>query len=352
MNLKELSEFLGLSQTTVSRALNGYPEVNEQTRERVLAAAQANDYRPNSRAKGLATGRAMAIGHVIPTWSQHEIVNPIFSDFIAGAGEAYAKAGYDMLLSVVSDEDEARAYRELQARGAVDGVILHAPRDDDSRINMLQKLKLPFVVHGRVTAPDDSYCWVDVNNQEAFETAGRHLLDFGHRRIALINGQETMGFARRRRQGLETAMADYGVTPDPDLMWQGEMTEHLGYSAAKHMLALPEPPTAMLVASLIVAYGARRALEEAGLVLGRDVSIVTHDDVMAYMRNEGDPPVFTATRSSVREAGRLAAQMLLSLIADPNRQTQQTLLKAELIQGQSTGPVPPSVVQPARKSHS
>ena len=87
MNLKSLAEELGLSQTTVSRALNGYPEVSEATRQRVEEAARRHNYRPNSRAKGLATGRAMVIGQVIPTSVQHEMVNPIFGDFVAGASQ-------------------------------------------------------------------------------------------------------------------------------------------------------------------------------------------------------------------------------------------------------------------------
>jgi len=93
MNLKELAESLGLSQTTVSRALNGYPEVRESTRARVLAAARAADYTPNARARRLATGRAMTIGHVLPLSGKQELVNPIFGDFIVGAGEVYAREG-------------------------------------------------------------------------------------------------------------------------------------------------------------------------------------------------------------------------------------------------------------------
>ncbi|MEO1155574.1 MAG: LacI family DNA-binding transcriptional regulator, partial [Pseudomonadota bacterium] len=101
MNLKELAASLNLSQTTVSRALNGYPEVRAETRARVEAAAKAANYQPNSRARRLATGRAMTIGHVIPLSDQHQMVNPIFSDFLAGAGETYAREGYDLLLSIV-----------------------------------------------------------------------------------------------------------------------------------------------------------------------------------------------------------------------------------------------------------
>ena len=94
MNLRELSEILGLSQTTVSRALNGYPEVAEETRRRVQEAAVAHNYHPNIRARSLAIGRSMTIGHVIPVSKKHEMVNPIFSDFVAGAGETYSAAGY------------------------------------------------------------------------------------------------------------------------------------------------------------------------------------------------------------------------------------------------------------------
>ena len=92
MNLKDLAHRLNLSPTTVSRALNGYPEVNEATRERVMAAAKEHNYHPNSRAIRLATGRAMAVGHVIAIANRHEIVNPVFADFIAGAGETTAAA--------------------------------------------------------------------------------------------------------------------------------------------------------------------------------------------------------------------------------------------------------------------
>ena len=339
MNLKQLSANLGLSQTTVSRALNGFPEVNEATRLRVAEAARHYNYRPNMRAKALATGRAMAIGHVIPVSSKHEIVNPIFADFIAGAGETYSAADYDLVLSVVSDADEADAYRKLRAKGTVDGVIIHGPRIDDSRIALMRDIGLPFVVHGRSREATLPYSWLDVNNRRAFERATDFLLDLGHRRIALINGQEFMDFAHRRRIGYEAALLARDVSPDPVLMRSEEMTEGYGYESAAQMLRLPNPPTAFLTASLISAIGVRRAIEDAGLKMGRDISVVTHDDELSYLRNGGAVPIFTATRSSVRDAGRLAARMLLDKIADPAMPIQERLLEAALVVGQSTGPV-------------
>lgn len=338
MNLKELARKLDLSPTTVSRALNGYPEVNEATRERVAAAAKRYNYKPNTRAIRLATGRAMAVGHVIPVATRHEIVNPVFADFIAGAGEVYSRNGYDMLLSIVPDDNEERVYRELKSRGTVDGVILHAPNMEDPRIPLLVELGIPFVVHGRATGTALPYSWVDVNNRRAFLRATEFLLDLGHRRIGLLNGLEKMDFAIRRRTGYEDALASRGIPDDPEIMVSEEMTEAAGYRATRAMMALPNPPTALLASSIIMGFGIRRALEDMGLAMGRDVSVIVHDDDLSYMRNGEDVPVFTATRSSVREAGRRAADMLISIITGKVLAPQEQLLEAELIIGQSTGP--------------
>ncbi|MEO0484306.1 MAG: substrate-binding domain-containing protein [Pseudomonadota bacterium] len=341
MNLKELSQHLGLSQTTVSRALNGYPEVSEATRQRVTVAADLHNYRPNTRAKGLATGRAMAVGHVIPTSTRHEMVNPIFGDFISGAGETYAANGYDMVLSMVEDRDQPRVYRELKAKGTIDGLIMHGPAVDDDRIKILRDLGLPFLVHGRSSKIVGDYSWLDVNNASAFRAATNLLLDLGHRRIAFLNGLEMMDFATRRRRGYEGALAARGIASDSALMRSEEMTESYGYDTARAMLtARGDVPSAFLVSSMIVAMGVRRAVEELGLTLGRDISLITHDDDLSYLRNGGEVPLFTATRSSVRDAGRLAARMLLDQIKDPGAPMPTKLLEAPLIIGRSTGPHP------------
>ena len=344
MNLKQLAQNLGLSQTTVSRALNGYPEVSEATRRKVREAAEAHNYRPNTRAKSLATGRAMSIGHVVPVSSKHEMVNPIFSDFISGAGEEYARAGYDLLLSVVADSDHERVYRDIATRQIVDGLIVHAPTLTDSRIPILQGLGIPFVVHGRSSGITSPYNWLDVNNRRAFERATGLLLDLGHRRIALLNGLASMDFAHRRCDGYKRALLDRNIPIDPDLIAHDEMTENYGYEAARRMMSAVDRPTAFVVSSIIPAIGVRRAILDAGLVFGRDVSIVIHDDDLSYFRNAGDVPLFTAVRSSVRQAGQRAAAMLLEIIRrrDEGHGSDapvQFLMEAELTIGQSTGPL-------------
>ncbi len=345
MNLKQLAKELGLSQTTVSRALNGYPEVAEATRRRVAEAAERLNYSPNMRARSLATGRSMAIGHVIPLSTKNEIMNPIFADFIAGAGETYYRGGYEMVLSVVGDSEEARVYRDLAAKRSVDGLIVHAPRTGDPRIALLKEIGLPFVVHGRTSTGDSDYSWVDVNNRRAFQRATEFLIDLGHRRIALVNGLETMDFAVRRRDGFLRGLRGRGIEIDESLMFSDEMTEGYGYNATRRLLTGAEPPTAILSSSMIIALGIRRAVEGAGLVVGRDISIVTYDDDLSYLRNGTDIPIFTSIRASVRAMGRQAAQLLLDRIEDPSRPSDHFLIEAELMVGQSTGPAPVRALQ-------
>ena len=241
-------------------------------------------------------------------------------------------------MSVVSGDEEMNAYRNLSARSSVDGVVLHAPLMNDPRIPLLRDLEMPFVVHGRASNEEHPYAWLDVNNTSAFRRATDFLLDLGHTRIALINGLETMDFAYRRREGYVSALSERGITFDPSLMRADEMTEDFGDHSAKEMLARDVAPSAFLAASMICAFGIRRAIEERGLKMGADVSVVTFDDDLSYLANGQNVPIFTACRSSVRTAGVRLAEMLLRQINNPDAPHETELLEAELIAGQSTGP--------------
>lgn len=338
MNLKELSNVLGLSPTTVSRALNGYPEVNAATRQRVFEAAELHGYVPNALAKRLAMGRAMAIGHVVPL-ADHDMINPIFADFIAGAGEVYSEAGYNMILSVVSAAEEEQSYRALAAAQSVDGMMVHGPRNVDARVPLLQSLGLPFIVHGR-TRSERPYSWLDMDNRRAFDRATRYLLDLGHRRIALLNGIDAMSFAHRRRLGYEDALRRAGLPVDPDLQFSAEMTEPYGFNSATRLLRSDQPPTAIVTSSLMIALGVRRAITDAGLTMGHDVSVITHDDAMSYLPNPGKVPMFTSTKSSVRAAGRRMAEMLIDQIEGRSDPFKTEQWEAEMVLGASTGPPP------------
>jgi LacI family transcriptional regulator len=339
MNLREFSQLLGLSPTTVSRALNGYPEVSETTRTRVAEAARKYHYAPNQFARRLATGRTQSIGHVIPV-SENLMMNPVFADFLAGAGEVYSASGFDTVLSIVPAESETAAYRTLASERKVDGILVSSPKVDDTRIEILREINLPFVFHGRINDEEADYSWIDINNRRAFRRATELLVHMGHRRIALVNGQEGLAFAMRRRLGYEEALTEGGIRVDSELIWQSDLTEPEGYDAATQFLGYSNPPTAFVTSSILQAYGVLRAVREAGRLPGRDVSIATHDDDLSFLPNSGEVPLFTATRSSVRAAGRRAAEILVQLISGAVEGPVHELWEVELMLGSSTGPVP------------
>ena len=240
---------------------------------------------------------------------------------------------------MVTDGDTENAFRQLAANGSVDGVMVQAPQDNDPRIALLQELKLPFLVHGR-TGDALGYSWLDIANIRAFRRATEFLLDLGHTRIALINGQSGFDYAQRRQRGFEEALATRGLAPLPHLMANDAMTESFGYLSAAAMLDGPDPPTAFLASSVIIAIGLRRAAQERDLRLGRDLSIICHDDELSYLNNDVGGPAFTATRSSIRAAGRRCAEILIELIRTPDQPPIQELWDVDLTVGLSTGPCP------------
>ncbi|MGI9363664.1 MAG: substrate-binding domain-containing protein [Rhizobiaceae bacterium] len=341
--MKQLSLHLGLSQTTVSRALNGYPEVSERTRKKVRQAASDLNYRPSPTASSLATGKTRIIGHIVPV-SEHRMINPHFSDFLAGASEAYAKAGYDLLIRAAEVEEEEDIYRDFANRNRVDGVVVHGPMVNETRIDFLNELGIPFVVHGRAGGEEHSYSWLDVDNRSAFEKLTIYILDLGHRRVALINGLESMNFAHRRRLGYESALTNSGIEPDTTLISSQDMNEPYGYEATIEKLALSHPPTAFIYSSVLSAMGGLRAIAEHGLRPGRDVSLATFDDQLSFLQpgdGSSSAPFITSVSSSIQTAGQRVGEMLISQIANPLSAPVCELWNAELTIGKTTGPPAP-----------
>ena len=339
MNLKQLAKHLNLSQTTVSRALNGYPEVNAETRRRVDEIARKVGYRPNPHAMKLATGRSHAIGHVLPS-DRMLLIDPHFSDFIAGAGDVYSAKGFDVMLHVGGSEDEQTVYRRYAQSGAVDGVVVMGPRLNDWRISLLTELELPFIVHGRVGDAEDGYAWLDIDNSGAFRQATKLLTDLGHRRIGLINGNEAFTFATHRRQGYEESLQAAGISLDTSIMTSEAMTEENGYRQSKRLLTAENRPSALLFSSMLFISGAIRAAHELGLRIGSDVSLIAHDDGLPFLNAEGLVPSLTTVRSSIRAAGSRVAELLIEMINNPEAAQPHELWNVDLIVRGSTGPAP------------
>lgn len=338
MKLKDLAAELGLSQTTVSRALNGFPEVNEATRQRVSEAARRLGYRANVSARRLATGHAGAIGVALPLQRSLHF-GPHTAEFLSGIGERLAQHDIDIVVTPLDVDDEIPVYRRLAAGRRVDAVVLSAPSPTDPRIAALTDLGMPFILHGRtdVAVP---HAWLDIDNEGAFRRATSHLIDLGHRHIAMINGPDDQTFAIHRARGYHAALTSRGLPVDPALIAGGRFTDENGFRLAQAFLDRSPRPTAFLAGSMMTALGVFRAIRSAGLELGRDVSMIAHDDVFPYLNADNMVPSMSTTRSSIRAAGARIAELLLQMQEGKPVSSIHELWPVELVLRESTGPAP------------
>jgi len=342
MNLRELSRHLGLSQTTVSRALGGYPEVSARTRDRVREAAREMGYSPNRSARRLASGKAGAVGMVLPLPVGH-FADPFFLELMIGIGERLDADDLDLVVTAApAGEPEMQAYRRLVGERRVDGMIVARTRSDDARLAELRASGAAFVAFGRSDPPLD-YAYLDVDAESAFAEASRTLIDLGHRRIALINAPGGLHLARVRRRGYADALAGAGLPLDPALMPEAEMTEAGGAAAAERLLGLTEPPTAVLTANDPMAIGAMRAFRAAGLRVPEHLSIIGYDDLPVAPLTE---PPLTTVRQPIRAAGRRLAELLLRRLAGEPAERLQEVWPAQLVPRGSHGTAPARAAAP------
>lgn len=312
MNLKELSDHLGLSKTTVSRALNGFSDVSEDTRIRVVEAARRFDYTPNASARRLATGRSGAFGVVVPGGAG-DLADPLFCEFLAGLADGAGRGERDLYVNATFDGEEA-GYRRLARAKAVDVMILANLRVEDLRVRLLSHLGLQAVAYGR-TAGSHDYAHLDLDHEGGVRRAVDLLVGLGHRSIALVNGPSELSVSEQRLVGWHGALARHGLAADGRFQAMGPASEDHGYRTVRRLLALGEPPTAIVCASMFLASGCCRAIRDCGLSIGRDVSVVAHDDGLPAIRPESFEPALTTTFSSIRAAGARVAE-LAAAVAD------------------------------------
>ena len=327
VTIKDLAEQLNLSVATVSKALNNYPHVAEETRQRVLALVEELGYRPS----------------IAYSWRllPPEQFSPILNRFIHVMGAAAAAAGYHLLaFPTTSDQAELDAYQELVRTRRVDGIVLTATNENDPRVAYLSKADFPFVAFGRAGGRWD-YPWVDVDGRAGLGMAVDHLVRLGHRRIGFIAWPTGSLSGEYRYLGYIAALDKAGLRIDPALVVRAEHAEPAGRRAMATLLDLPaaQRPTAVVAISDLLAIGAMNEAQDRSLEVGRDVSIVGFDDdpMAKYLR-----PPLTTIRQPVDEIGELVVQQLLTVISGtPLAENERhILMKPELIVRASTGPAP------------
>jgi LacI family transcriptional regulator, repressor for deo operon, udp, cdd, tsx, nupC, and nupG len=274
-SIEDVARHAGVSIATVSRALRGLPDVAPSTRDRVLAAATELNYVASPFAARLASGRTTTVGLVVPFVNRW-----FFAEVISTVETALRHAGFDLLLYNLGDaEGRCRFFDVMPMRKRVDGVLVASLVLDDSEFDALTELKRPV---GLLGLDRDGFLSTSIDDVAAAHAAVDHLIEAGHRRIALIGGDtdDPMAFTPplHRRDGYRDALQAVGTAPDPRLEHLGYFTVEGGRAAARHLLSLDEPPTAIFAESDEMAYGALREIREAGLRVPEDVAVVGFDD--------------------------------------------------------------------------
>ena len=308
MNLKSLAKTLGISETTVSRALNGYPEVSERTRERVLAAAQLAGYRPNPVARSLASGRTNVLGIIHPL--PNDLADPMFMQIVQGMSEALEARQMDLVIAPVSQKNELRAYQHMVQERRVDGLIVGRTRLYDERVAYLANQGLPFVAHGR-TRVNEPHAWFDYDNELGMKIAVQHLVEHGHTHIGLISAPLEMNFARQRFDSFKLNLQDAGFGINPDNLIDGANDRRSGYAAMQKLLAAPVRPTAVVVDNHMSGVGAIRALLDANIKIGQEMSVIVWGRMEDSLANYH---VTTIEQPNPDKAGVKMVEMLMALI--------------------------------------
>ncbi len=312
--LKDLSRHLNLSITQVSRALNDHDDVSSATKARVRDAAKLLNYKANSSAKRLVTGRSGIVGLVVE--QDGGVLEPqLFTEMIWKLSRAFSDLGRQFILHATgAGGDVVQEYRSLISGAGVDGFVITDPRIDDPRVAFLRSQNVPFVVHGRLTGPAD-YSYYDIDNYAVGRNLTQVLIDNGHRRIAFLNGLARLTYVEARKQGHRDALRQAGLPFDPALHVYQEPSEGNGLVSCIHLFSNRNTgPTGIVCGNTAVAKGVYVGLKAMGLRVPDDVSVVAHDDLLPELDADSFVPHLTTTEAPLSNSWTPMAELLCRAI--------------------------------------
>ncbi|MDY7542297.1 MULTISPECIES: LacI family DNA-binding transcriptional regulator [unclassified Cryobacterium] len=333
ITIKDVAALAGVSVATTSRVLSGNPATSADARSRVHAAVAELDYRPNAQARALRSTRTHAIGLLVP-----DVRNPFFADLAHTVEQAALVHGFVTLLGNANErKDQQDRYLDNLIARRVDGIIVAPLGDGSGSIRSVVGREIPAVFIDRTIEGIDLPS-VTTDSDTGIREAVDHLAALGHTRIGYIAGPQSTSTGRERYASFVRAAGDRGLSLDPALIVFGDFQPESGSAAVRTLLALTEPPTALLVADSPMAFGAIGAIQELGLRIGTDVALVSFDDIdwLALL----DPPV-SVIAHSVADMGRIAVEMLRTVI-DGGRPESVRLPSRLVVRASSATPVDPS----------
>jgi LacI family transcriptional regulator len=329
--IRDIARLAGVSIATVSRVLNDRPDVAPETRDAVLRHIKAHNFTSNRSARALSSGRTGLIGLTVPM-----VQADYFSSILAGASEAlYEQEMRAVLCTTLHEHEREVSLIERLIDGATDGAIILLPEESREELRALQAHGYPFVVVDPREPLDEGIPAVSAAHWAGAKAAVDHLLELGHRRIALITGPRGWASAEERLSGYQTALAAAGVLTSPELVADGDFKISGGRAAATALLDLPEPPTAIFASNDNMAIGAIQVARELGLRVPEDLSIVGFDDSESAAIVT---PALTTVRQPLAELGRIAVSLLSRLIEGQRVEALRIELATRLVVRDSTAP--------------
>ncbi len=331
VTIREVAELAGVSIATVSRVVNGHADVSTETRETVRRVIRERGYQGGLRGRP-ATGGTGLIGVTMP-W-----VHPgYFATILSGAAEALYEHDLRVVLCPTKHSRAREAsLLERVSRGETDGAILVLPEESDAELQALARHGYRFVIVDPLRQVAEGIGVVSAAHSAGATQAARHLLELGHRRIAVISGPEGWMASEERLRGYLAALAGAGVLPEPELIRHGNFRVDGGQDAARQLLSLPHPPTAIFAFNDLMAVGAMEEARAQGLRIPADLSIVGFDDsteaVVAV-------PALTTVRQPLAEMGRTAVSLLLRQLENRQFEPLRVELGTKLVVRESSGPL-------------
>jgi DNA-binding LacI/PurR family transcriptional regulator len=331
----EVAREAGVSRTTVSLVLNDAPGsgIPAETRTKVLEAAQQLNYYPNVAGRRLASGRTSTLAFVMHQSAERAAADLFLPEVLRGLNTFLNISGYHMLFCPSDPENRQAGYAYLIYEGYVDAIVLSGPQLEETEAVNLHNQHLPVVITGRLPGHEISY--VDADNYQGAQLATNHLITLGHRRIGLItNAPRSYVSSRERYRGYQDSLMAAELFYDPALVKEGYFTSDSGYKAMNALLDVEERPTAVFVASDVVAFGALQAIKDRNLDIPGDIALVGFDDVSIAKYVE---PPLTTIHLPAYNLGWKAGEMALSLIDQTAPEMSSQLLETKLVVRDSCG---------------
>lgn len=326
----DVAKEAGVSYSTVSRVVNNKSYVKPDTREKVLQAMTRLGYQANLQARSLAGGRSNVIGLLVV-----DLTTQYMGEIMRGIDGVLAANQYELMLYTTHRrKTKESAYVNMMARGLADGLLIILPREPEAYLESLRQREFPYVLIDQLGIDDRDASVVCANYQGGYE-ATKHLIDLGHKRIAIITGWMDMISAQHRLDGYRAALTDHNIPSDESLIVKGDFTQSCGFIGTNQLLDLPEPPTAIFASNDVSAMGVMNAVQTHNLKVPEDISIVGFDDIpMAPILS----PQLTTVRQPLTDMGKLATELLLDLIHKPEDAQTGIVLPTQLIIRESTAP--------------